>query len=43
MPGKVAAVRHLRNRDVFVTSDCHLTKNHLEEEIGWTTVIARGA
>jgi hypothetical protein len=40
---KVVAARRLRSGDVLVTADSHSTKNNLEEETGWTTVIAKCA
>jgi hypothetical protein len=43
LPGKVVAARRLRSGDVLVTADSHSTKNNLEQETGWTTVIAKNA
>ncbi len=40
VPGKVVAARHVRSGDVLVTADSLSTKNHLEEETRWMTVIA---
>jgi hypothetical protein len=41
-PGQEVAARHLKSGDVLVTADSPSTKQHLEEETWWTTVIARG-
>jgi hypothetical protein len=39
-PGKVIAAKRLLSRDVLVTADSPSTKALLEEETGWTRVIA---
>jgi hypothetical protein len=38
--GKVLAARRLKSGDICVTTDSHETKTLLEEEEGWTQVIA---
>ncbi len=38
--GKVIAARKLKSRDICVTNDSHETKFLLEQDEGWTKVIA---
>jgi hypothetical protein len=38
--GKVLAARELESREILTTADSHKTKNLIEQEEGWTKVIA---
>ncbi len=38
--GKVLTLRNLKSRDILITADSHEIKNLIEQEEGWTKVIA---